>query len=204
MKKIYFIIFLSLLTNFIIFFSLPLLYFFLNSPYKKETKRKPQEINLFQTKPIKTPKNKIIKIPPSLQKLPKTSPVSAIQRPFKLNLNVNQNNQGVSAISSKRSNIATYEIGQTDTDPQIIGNYPPPKTPARAKRELVNGQVVAQWIVNEFGRTVEVELLQEEPIGYGFGKKVIQYVQKLKFKPATIQKTPVRSLVKQKFNFQIR
>ena len=94
----------------------------------------------------------------------------------------------------------TYEQGQTDVDAKALNN-PPLKFPPRALREDVSGLAELTFIVNERGMVEQISVLKEEPVGYGFANSAIQSAGQLHFKPATLQKMPVRQRFKQTFRF---
>ncbi len=102
--------------------------------------------------------------------------------------------QGISA--------QTYEQGQTDVDAKALNN-PPLKFPPRAQREEVTGVVELTFVVNERGNVEQISILKEEPVGYGFASKAMESAGQLRFKPASVQKTPVRQRFKQTFRFGV-
>ena len=63
------------------------------------------------------------------------------------------------------------------------------------------GRVTALWVVNESGRTINVDIISENPKGYGFAKSVRQYLKNIRWEPATIKKVPVRQKITQDFSF---
>lgn len=98
----------------------------------------------------------------------------------------------------------TYELGQTDTDARPYGQDPAVVYPSRAEREGINGMVDVLLVVNEMGAVEQVTLIKEDPTGYGFYKACVDYVKKIRFKPATLQKIPVRQRFKKRCNFDIQ
>ncbi len=94
----------------------------------------------------------------------------------------------------------TYEMGQADVDCKPTNN-PPLNMPARAGREGIAGYVELTWIVNEFGTAEQIQIMKEQPAGYGFAKSAMETVRSTKFKPAFVQKIPVKQRVRQPFNF---
>jgi TonB family protein len=182
--------------NGMLFICIPLLHLLAGGPPKKEKISKvvestidayvPQRVEDIDKKPIK-----------ALRSIaPPSKPAQAISREFKLDLSVANGGEGV-AINTGGQGAFVYSPGDVDVEPQIIGNPPPPRIPLRAKNENVSGFVTVQWIVNEFGRVTEINVLREEPMGYGFGKEARRYLKTLRFKPASVQGAPVRCLVKQ-------
>lgn len=97
----------------------------------------------------------------------------------------------------------TYEMGQTDTDAKTLGPDPTLQYPRRAQREGVSGYAELAFVVNELGMVEQVTVLKEEPTGYGFAQAAIESAKKLRFKPATLQKMPVRQNFRRRFNFEL-
>jgi TonB family protein len=95
----------------------------------------------------------------------------------------------------------TYEMGQTDTDAKIAGPDPAPAYPPRAQREGVTGVVDVTFVVNEMGRVEQIQVVKEEPTGYGFATAAIAQAKTLLFKPATLQKMAVRQRFKRRYTF---
>jgi len=130
-------------------------------------------------------------------------PSSPIARSVKLDLSVVSGGEGV-AIETGQLGVMTYLPGETDTDPEKISGLREPKMPLRAKREEVDGYVDALWVVNQSGFAVEIDVLKEDPPGYGFSREVIKYLKSLRYKPATLKNVPVRFKYKQRFRFEVR
>ena len=96
----------------------------------------------------------------------------------------------------------TYEMGQTDTDARITGaGSRSPEYPPRADREGINGVVDLTFVVNEAGLVEQITVIKEEPTGYGFANMAIETAKKLRFKPATLHKMPVRQRFKTPLHF---
>ncbi len=106
------------------------------------------------------------------------------------------------AIGGAGNGPMTYEMGATDTDAKTVGPDPGLIYPSRANREGVTGYAELAFVVNEFGNIENVTVLKEEPIGYGFAQAAIVSAKKLRFKPATLQKTAVRQHFRRRFNFE--
>jgi periplasmic protein TonB len=96
----------------------------------------------------------------------------------------------------------TYELGQADTDAKPIGADPAPNYPSRAEREGITGYVDLAFVVNEAGQVEQVTVLKEDPAGYGFANSAMETVKRIRFKPATFQKIPVRMRFKKRYNFE--
>ena len=96
-----------------------------------------------------------------------------------------------------------YEPGQTDADARIVGPDQIPKYPPRAERDGVTGYVDLLFVINESGFAEQISVLKEEPGSYGFASAAIEAVRKLRFQPATIEKTPVKQRVRRRINFEL-
>ena len=96
----------------------------------------------------------------------------------------------------------TYELGQADTDAKPIGADPAPSYPSRAEREGITGFVDLTFVVNEAGQVEQVTVIKEDPAGYGFANSAMETVKRIRFKPATFQKIPVRMRFKKRYNFE--
>lgn len=96
-----------------------------------------------------------------------------------------------------------YEPGQTDSDARISGADQPPRYPPRAEREGVTGYVDLLFVVNESGFATQIQVLKEEPPGYGFAASATEAVRKLRFQPAMLQKIPVKQKVRRRINFEL-
>jgi TonB family protein len=96
-----------------------------------------------------------------------------------------------------------YEPGQTDSDARISGADQPPRYPPRAEREGVTGYVDLIFVVNEAGFATNIQVVKEEPVGYGFAASANEAVRKLRFQPALLQRIPVKQKVRRRINFEL-
>ena len=110
---------------------------------------------------------------------------------------------GAGGGSGSGSGSMVYEPGQTDADARISGSDQPPRYPPRAEREGVNGYVDLLFVVNESGFDTQIQVLKEEPPGYGFAASATEAVRKLRFSPAMLQKIPVKQKVRRRINFEL-
>lgn len=94
----------------------------------------------------------------------------------------------------------TYNQGETDIDAKTLNN-PQLNYPPRAEREGVAGFADLTFVVNEAGMVEQITVMKEEPEGYGFGAAAVESTRKMHFKPAQLQKMPVRQRFKKRFNF---
>lgn len=117
-------------------------------------------------------------------------------------LDAGSEGEGV-AVASGQMGTATYQPGETDEDaePMYVGF---PEMPLKAEREGVAGFAEVLWVVNEMGRAVEIQIVREDPVGYGFGVSAQTFLKKSRFKPAKFKGVPVRMYLKQSFKFSIQ
>lgn len=195
------IILLAVIVNALLFLLIPVLQIAFGSVPVRE--KKPEKIVAVLEpvvhKPRKQLEKKEYKAIKSLIK--STRPSSPIVRSVKLDLSVVSGGEGVAVETGL--GVMTYLPGETDTDAKIIGGERRPKMPLRAKREEVDGYVDAIWVVNESGFAVEMDVLREDPPGYGFEKEVRKYLKALRFQPATLKNVPVRQKLKQRIRFEL-
>jgi TonB family protein len=95
-----------------------------------------------------------------------------------------------------------YEPGQTDSDVREMSQQPV-RYPPRAQREQITGYVDLLFVVNEAGFAVQISVIKEEPLGYGFAAAAAEAVRKYRFQPAMLQKTPVKQKVRKRVNFDL-
>ncbi len=99
--------------------------------------------------------------------------------------------------------VMTYDMGATDTDAQLVNRPGDPQVPPRARREGVGGRVDLLFVVNERGFVEELQVLEENPKGYGFVGEALKYARNLRFRPATLQNVPVRQRFKLPIIFEV-
>lgn len=77
-----------------------------------------------------------------------------------------------------------------DTD--MIPIYiPEPRYPPRAQKTGKGGYAVVSVTVTEIGSTTDIQLLEEWPENYGFGRASVKAAEKLKYNPRVINGKPV-------------
>jgi len=75
--------------------------------------------------------------------------------------------------------------------------------PERARRKKIEGQVIAQFVVEKDGSISNIQIIHD--IGEGCGDEVIRAIQHLpKLIPGSNNGLPVRVLYKAPFNFKLR
>ena len=182
------IILITLSINSLILFTLPVMnYLKKNKLYQrnpqKELSIKLEKINLKKEK--KKEKKKIIKkiLKPKIAKSKKQS-----SSRFKLKLS-----SGGSGVSFEGKNVKDliYSEGEVDQNPIAIRRVRP-SYPQTAKASGVTGKVNLKITIGSLGEVQNIDVLLEEPPGFGFKKAAMNAVWGWKFKPAMIKNIPVR------------
>lgn len=90
-----------------------------------------------------------------------------------------------------------------DTD--LIPIYvPEPRYPSRAQKTGKSGYAVVSVTVTEFGGATDIELLEEWPDNFGFGRSAVKAAEKLKYNPRVVNGVAVKVPdVLYKFTFNI-
>ena len=86
------------------------------------------------------------------------------------------------------------------TPPAPKADNPPPEYPEDARRDGIQGRVVASVLVDEYGYVIRVRILSSKPLGV-FDAAVQTALRSWKFSPATLRGTPVDQWVQIPFNF---
>ncbi len=182
------IILITLSINSMILFTLPVMnYLKKNKLYQrkdpKESTVKLEKINLKKEK--KKEKKRVIKkiVKPKIVKSKKQS-----SSRFKLKLS-----SGGSGVSFEGKNVKDliYSEGQVDQNPIAIRRIRP-SYPQTAKASGVTGKVNLKITIGTLGEVQNIDILLEEPPGFGFKESAINAVWGWKFKPAMIKNIPVR------------
>ncbi len=77
----------------------------------------------------------------------------------------------------------------------------PPKYPGRAAREGIEGRVELELVVETDGSVSNIELILEEPKGYGFAKESMTAMRQFKFTPSKREGVAVRQRFRKEFQF---
>lgn len=80
-------------------------------------------------------------------------------------------------------NLGAAPVGDAAATPLVRVN---PQMPRKAKMEGVGGSVLVRFDIGPTGRTENVEIIEEEPLGYGFGNAALRAVQRWKYRPKVI------------------
>lgn len=82
--------------------------------------------------------------------------------------------------------------GGFSTDTDMIPVYTPQaRFPPRAQKTGKGGYAVVSLTVTEIGTTKDIELVEEWPEKYGFGRATVKAAEKLKYNPRVVNGTPV-------------
>lgn len=88
-----------------------------------------------------------------------------------------------------------------NSDAKIISDDPAPKFPNEATRKGKSGYVVVTFEVNEYGKTGDIKIVKESPVGIGFGPSVLKQVSELLFSPAVSKGKRVKQRFKRTYTF---
>ncbi len=158
-------------------------------------------------KPPETPKHKPIKkIASKSVKKAKTLSPNLKMLSFKLNTRL-----PVGAISMPAPDVTLghmnfdvkdfFDVGELD-QPLTPLSRVPPAMPLRARSRGIEGSVRFSFIVNHKGLVEGVQIVEEEPPNI-FTASIMRAVSLWKFKPPTVDGTPVKTKVIQKIVFKI-
>jgi protein TonB len=81
--------------------------------------------------------------------------------------------------------------GDVTNPERIDDSYVRPEYPEKARRARVEGQVILQAVVHRDGSVGEIEVLQIQPPGLGFGTAAIDAVSAWRYRPARQNGKPV-------------
>lgn len=93
------------------------------------------------------------------------------------------------------------EEGEADIPP-IKRIFIPPRYPARAKEEGIEGKVVARLLIDENGDVLQVRIMKA-PRFWGFDNAVMDAAKKWKFEPAKLNNLPVKVWATQVIEFKL-
>lgn len=91
-----------------------------------------------------------------------------------------------------------YKIGGSIVPPKLIYG-PDPKYTAKAKKNKLGGTVVIQLVIDQKGKTRNVQVIK--PVGDGLDEEAVKAVELHKFQPATLNGNRVAMQVNIELNF---
>lgn len=68
-----------------------------------------------------------------------------------------------------------------------------PNYPDKAYRRGVTGYAKLKYVVDLLGLATDIEIIEESPLGVGFGKESVKALKKWRFEPAEVNGIPIRS-----------
>lgn len=80
-------------------------------------------------------------------------------------------------------NLGAAPVGDSAATPLVRVN---PQMPRKAKMEGIGGRVLVRFDIGPTGRTENVQVIDEEPLGYGFGNAALRAVKRWKYRPKVI------------------
>jgi protein TonB len=95
-----------------------------------------------------------------------------------------------------------FEPGDVDLQAKVLTEAFP-EYPARAQREGINGRVDVLIVVQADGKVGAVDLINEDPPGYGFGRSAVAAMKKYTFSPARKEGVPVSMRFRKTFRFGV-
>ena len=95
-----------------------------------------------------------------------------------------------------------YDAGQVEEEASVLKEVTS-NMPLRAKREGVSGRVELFLVVEANGTVSSIQIIKEEPLGYGFGKEASTAMAGFIFKAAKIKGVPVRQKYRKQFIFEV-
>jgi protein TonB len=123
------------------------------------------------------------------------------QSRFQIDLSVSGPTDGT-VVQKTELKVEAYEMGQTDVPPALRRQVRP-GMPVRAQEEEVEGKVIVRFLVDERGRTSNIRVIKENPLGYGFAAKALEAISQYEFDPAKLRGIPVKIWVVQEIEFQL-
>lgn len=80
-------------------------------------------------------------------------------------------------------NLGAAAVADSAATPLVRVN---PTVPRKAKMEGVGGSVLVRFDIGPTGRTQNIVIIEEQPVGYGFGNAVMRAVSRWKYRPKVI------------------
>ncbi|MFP4521069.1 MAG: energy transducer TonB [Fibrobacterota bacterium] len=199
MKAFLYKFFLALFLTLFFVFSIPIVEMMKNGTAGGEKKYTVREVRQRapERKKEKPKEKKIIKKNISLKKRS-----SADRGPgrFSLDLSVQGSASGAVYENSDVSD-GVFESWEVDVPP-VPSRERPPEFPSAAEEKQIEGLVELSFVIDEQGETGGINILREEPEGYGFGSAAVSAVSSWKYSPASREGIPVSIQVKRVIEFR--
>jgi protein TonB len=193
----------ALVVQSIFFLALPLMHALFFEGVDK--KQRPAEIvyeveTLVKKKPTEQPKKNIRRVQSPIRM---NTPHQSTSRSLKMDLSLAlaSGGEGVAVGGGGMAN-AVYEAGEVDQEARLLQEVEA-RYPRRAQREGIAGFVKVFLVVDERGKPYGVQVLQEEPRGYGFASAALEAVKQYRFKAAEVDNVPVSQKFTKEFRFQV-
>lgn len=93
-----------------------------------------------------------------------------------------------------------YEAGEVDEQAQVLREIQP-KFPEKAKKLGVSGYVKVLIVIDVYGDVAQVQVMTQDPPGYGFDVEAMKAVRQWKFSPAQLGGYPVAQKATKEFRF---
>ncbi len=80
-------------------------------------------------------------------------------------------------------NLGAAPVGDSSATPLVRVQ---PQIPRKARMEGITGSAMVRFDIGPTGRTENVQVIDEEPLGYGFGNAALRAVKRWKYRPKVI------------------
>jgi protein TonB len=94
-----------------------------------------------------------------------------------------------------------FAAGDLDAPLTVVSRIPP-VYPLHAKHRGIEGWVRVRFVVREDGRVTDITIQESQPAGI-FNENVLRCVAEWRFKPGTVEGTPVKAWAETTIRFQL-
>lgn len=126
------------------------------------------------------------------------------QHVFYKNNELTQDQISLYLSTGSKEQSATFKNDNDGFDSPFIGddmNYKPPQIqskqgpdyPTKALKRSIKGYVKLRYVVSPSGNATKIEIIEESPLGFGFGKESVKTLKKFRYKPAEVNGIPTES-----------
>lgn len=98
--------------------------------------------------------------------------------------------------------LKTYGLKEVDEPPRVLQSVKP-DYPLKARRMMIEGEVVARFVVGKDGSIEDIQIISATPEGY-FERSVIEALKKWKFSPGKYRGQAVKTLVVLPVKFRLK